>query len=124
MRIICSRNPSRRSRKLLNRKILESMVLAQPVAAQEQTEPATKKKKVNPYKIQQVKLRIERLEGQIQLHETRVAVLNQMLASEELYRDHQLFRSTMEEHDKLQHELEEYLAEWENLHSELDDLQN
>ncbi len=96
----------------------------QPVVEQGQTEPGIKKKKVNPYKIQQAKLRIERLEGQIQSHETRVAVLNQMLASEELYRDHQLFRSTMEEHDKLQHELEGYLAEWESLHSELDGLQN
>ncbi|MGD0099910.1 MAG: ABC-F family ATP-binding cassette domain-containing protein [Acidobacteriota bacterium] len=96
----------------------------QPVVAQEQTDPGIKKKKVNPFKIQQIKLRIERLEGQIQLHETRVAVLNQMLASEELYRDHQLFRSTMEEHDKLQHELEGYLEEWENLHSALDALQN
>jgi hypothetical protein len=47
-----------------------------------------------------------------------------MLASEELYRDHQLFRSTMEEHDKLQHELVGYLEEWENLHSALDALQN
>jgi len=96
----------------------------QPVVAQEQADPGIKKKKVNPFKVQQMKLRIERLEGQIQLHETRVAVLNQMLASEELYRDHQLFRSTMEEHDKLQHELEGYLAEWENLHSALDALQN
>jgi ATP-binding cassette subfamily F protein 3 len=96
----------------------------QPVVAQEQADPGIKKKKVNPFKVQQMKLRIERLEGQIQLHETRVAVLNQMLASEELYRDHQLFRSTMEEHDKLQHELEGYLEEWENLHSALDALQN
>ena len=83
-----------------------------------------KKKKVNPYKIQQAKLQIERLEGQIQSHETRVAVLNQMLASEELYRDHQLFRSTMEEHDKLQQELEGFLAEWERLHSDFEALQN
>jgi ATP-binding cassette subfamily F protein 3 len=81
--------------------------------------PPTRKRRVNPYKIQQVKLQIERLEGQIQSHETRVAVLNQMLASEELYRDHQLFRSTMEEHDKLQQELEQYLEKWESLHLEL-----
>jgi ATP-binding cassette subfamily F protein 3 len=86
--------------------------------------PASKKKKVNPYKIQQIRLQIERLEGQIQSHETRVAVLNQMLASEELYRDHQLFRSTMEEHDKLQHELEGFLAEWEKQHADLNALQN
>jgi ATP-binding cassette subfamily F protein 3 len=83
-----------------------------------------RKKKVNPYKIQQVKLQIEQLEGKIQVHETRVAVLNTMLASEELYRDHQLFRSTMDEHNKLQQELDQYLAEWEILHSELDALQS
>jgi ATP-binding cassette, subfamily F, member 3 len=83
-----------------------------------------RKKKVNPYKIQQAKLQIEQLEGKIQVHETRVAVLNQMLASEELYRDHQLFRSTMDEHNRLQQELDQYLAEWETLHSELDSLQS
>jgi ATP-binding cassette, subfamily F, member 3 len=86
--------------------------------------PAARKKKVNPFKIQQAKAQIEKLEGQIQSHETRVAVLNQMLASEELYRDHHLFRSTMEEHDKLQKELEGYLAQWEDLNSELESLQN
>jgi ATP-binding cassette subfamily F protein 3 len=85
-------------------------------------QPPAKRKKVNPYKVQQVELRIQQLEGQIQSHETRVAVLNQMLASEELYRDHQLFRSTMEEHDKLQQELEGYLAEWEKLNADLDGL--
>ena len=84
---------------------------------------SVKKKRVNPYKVQQFKLQIERLEGQIQSHETRVAVLNQMLSSEELYRDHQLFRSTMEEHDKLQRELDGYLAEWEKLHADLESLQ-
>jgi chromosome segregation ATPase len=89
-----------------------------------QSAQTAKKKKVNPFKIQQAKAQIEKLEGQIQLHETRVAVLNQMLASEELYRDHQLFRSTMEEHDNLQKELEGYLAQWENLNAELESLQN
>jgi ATP-binding cassette, subfamily F, member 3 len=84
---------------------------------------SVKKKRVNPYKVQQFKLQIERLEGQIQSHETRVAVLDQMLSSEELYRDHQLFRSTMEEHDKLQRELDGYLAEWEKLHADLESLQ-
>jgi ATP-binding cassette, subfamily F, member 3 len=86
-------------------------------------QPSVKKKRVNPYKVQQLELQIERLEGQIQLHETRVAVLNQMLSSEELYRDHQLFRSTMEEHDNLQRELDGFLAEWEKLHADLDSLQ-
>jgi ATP-binding cassette subfamily F protein 3 len=94
---------------------------SEPEMADAQT--SVKKKRVNPYKVQQFKLQIERLEGQIQLHETRVAVLNQMLSSEELYRDHQLFRSTMEEHDKLQRELDGYLAEWEKLHADLDSLQ-
>ena len=84
---------------------------------------AARKKKVNPYRIQQAKLQIEQLEGKIQLHETRIAVLNQMLASEELYRDHQLFRATMEEHEKLQRELDQYLEEWERLHAGLDALQ-
>jgi ATP-binding cassette, subfamily F, member 3 len=86
--------------------------------------PAAKKKRINPYKIQQVKLKIEQLEGQIQSHEIRIEVLTQTLASEALYRDHQLFRSTMDEHDKLQRELEGYLAEWEKLQAELDALKN
>jgi ATP-binding cassette, subfamily F, member 3 len=87
-------------------------------------EPPARKKRVNPYKIQQVQLQIERFEGQINSHETRIAVLNQMLASEELYRDHQLFRSTMEEHDKLQRELDEYIKEWERVQLELESMQS
>ena len=83
-------------------------------------QPDARKKKVNPIRIQQMKERIEKLEEQIHLHETRIAVLNQMLASEELYRDHQLFRSTMQEHDDLQAELIRYMDQWETLHSELD----
>ncbi|MEJ2244648.1 MAG: ATP-binding cassette domain-containing protein [Acidobacteriota bacterium] len=82
-----------------------------------------RKKKVNPIKIQQMKDKIGKLEAQIHLHETRVAVLNQMLASEELYRDHQLFRSTMQEHDHLQAELIRLMAQWENLNTELDAMQ-
>jgi ATP-binding cassette subfamily F protein 3 len=81
------------------------------------------RRKVNPIKIQQMKERVEKIEEQIHLHETRIAVLNQMLASEELYRDHQLFRSTMQEHDDLQAELIRFMAQWENLHSELEALQ-
>ncbi|MCL2878546.1 MAG: ATP-binding cassette domain-containing protein, partial [Acidobacteria bacterium] len=66
---------------------------AETAAAQTAAPPAEiRKKKVNPYKIKQLTDQIEKLEGQIHLHETRIAVLNQMLASEELYRDHQLFR--------------------------------
>jgi chromosome segregation ATPase len=83
-----------------------------------------KKKKVNPYKIRKIKDQIEQLEGQIQLHETRIAVLTQLLASEELYRDHQLFRSTMEEHDRLQGELTQLMEQWEMLNSEIQSLQS
>jgi len=97
---------------------------SQPETEPAEAPPSLKKKKVNPYIIQQVKLQIEKMEGQIQSHETRVAVLNQMLASEELYRDHQLFRTAMEEHDKLQKELEGYMAQWEDLNSELESLQS
>jgi ATP-binding cassette, subfamily F, member 3 len=79
-----------------------------------------KKKKTNPIKIQQVKTQIEQIEGQIQLLETRIEVLNEMLASEALYRDHQLFRSTMDEHDRLQEELNRFMEKWEQLHSELE----
>jgi hypothetical protein len=42
-----------------------------------------------------------------------------MLASEELYRDYALFRSTMEEHGRLEQELAQYMAEWEKLQGEL-----
>jgi ATP-binding cassette, subfamily F, member 3 len=79
-----------------------------------------KKKRTNPIKIQQMKDQIEQVEGKIQLHETRIAVLNEMLASESLYRDHQLFRTTMDEHDRLQQELNAFMAKWEQLHSELE----
>jgi len=79
---------------------------------------------VNPYKIQQIKDQIEQLEGEIQLRETRIAVLTKLLASEELYRDHQLFRSTMEEHDRLQTELTQRMQQWERLNSEMEALRN
>jgi ATP-binding cassette subfamily F protein 3 len=82
-----------------------------------------RKKKVNPIKIRQMKERIGKLEEHIHLHETRVAVLNRMLASEELYRDHQLFRSTMQEHDRLQAELTRLMAQWEGLNAELEAMQ-
>ena len=83
-----------------------------------------RKKKVNPYKLQKIREQIEEVEGQIQLHETRIGVLTHMLASEELYRDHQLFRTTMEEHDRLQQDLNRCMARWEELHAELETLQN
>src|SRR5207247_2179367 len=71
-------------------------------AAQKQEEPAAKgapapaevqdaqrsKKKVNPFKIQKLTGQIEEIEGNIQAHETRIAVLAQMLSTEELYRDY------------------------------------
>jgi ATP-binding cassette subfamily F protein 3 len=82
-----------------------------------------RKKKVNPYRIQALTQKIESLESAIQSHETRVAVLSRMLASEELYRDYTLFRSTMEEHDRLQEELQAYMEDWEKLQSELSSLQ-
>jgi ATP-binding cassette subfamily F protein 3 len=85
---------------------------------------ASRKRKANPYKIRQKKEQIERLEGRIEMHETRVAVLTQLLASEELYRDHQLFRSTMEEHERLQAELGRYLEQWERLQEEIEDLED
>jgi ATP-binding cassette, subfamily F, member 3 len=84
-----------------------------------ETEQGLRKKKVNPYRIRQVQEQIEKVEGQIQLCETRIAVLTQLLATEELYRDHQLFRTTMEEHEQLQRELGQCMAQWERLHSEL-----
>ncbi len=83
-----------------------------------------RKKRVNPFKIRQKQEQIERLEGQIQSHETRIAVLTQLLSTEELYRDHQLFRATMEEHDRLQAELNQYMEQWETLHSEMEALQS
>lgn len=81
------------------------------------------RKKVNPYKIKLLMEKIEQVEAAIHTHETRVAVLSQMLASEKLYRDYSLFRSTMDEHDRLQDELAQLLEEWEKLQSELVTLQ-
>jgi len=96
---------------------------AAPAAASAAAPPEeARKKKVNPYRIKQITDQIEKLEGQISLSETRVAVLNQMLASEELYRDHQLFRATMDEHDRLEKELGVSMAEWERLNADLETL--
>jgi ATP-binding cassette subfamily F protein 3 len=97
---------------------------SQPRADEPDAPPGPRKRKVNPYKIRQIKEQIEQIEGQIQLHETRIAVLTHLLASEELYRDHQLFRATMEEHDQLQQALSQYMDQWEKLHAELADLQS
>jgi ATP-binding cassette, subfamily F, member 3 len=78
-----------------------------------------KKKRANPIKIRQLNEKIEEVESRIHLHETRIAVLAKMLSSEELYRDYQLFRATMEDHDKLREELARLMEEWENLQNEL-----
>ena len=82
------------------------------------------KKKVNPYKIQQLTEKIEKVESSIHTHEARVAALAQMLASEDLYRDYTLFRATMEEHEQLQEELTRFMQEWESLQAELMQLTN
>jgi ATP-binding cassette subfamily F protein 3 len=82
------------------------------------------KKKVNPYKIRQMSAKIEEVESAIHTHEARIAALAQMLASEDLYRDYQLFRTTMDEHDRLQQELDQYLKDWEKLQTELNALQS
>ncbi|HSW37939.1 MAG TPA: ABC-F family ATP-binding cassette domain-containing protein [Acidobacteriota bacterium] len=86
----------------------------------EAASPAARKNKVNPLKIRQVNGQIQELEGVIHSHEIRIEVLNRLLAGEELYRDHQLFRTTMEEHDRLQAELARMLSRWEKLHLDLD----
>ncbi len=84
----------------------------------------SKKKKVNPYRIQALTGKIDAVESEIHTHETRIAVLAQMLASENLYRDYTLFRSTMEEHDRLQEELTSLMTRWEALQTELAALQS
>ena len=82
------------------------------------------RRKANPYKIQELTGQIAALESNIQTHETRIAVLAQMLSTEELYRDYTLFRETMEEHGRLQHELERFMAEWERLQNRLNSLKS
>ncbi len=99
-----------------------AIVVAKSDAPQAQERP--RKRKVNPYKIRQLTDRIEEVEASIHLHETRIDVLAKMLASEDLYRDYQLFRTTMDEHDKLQVELNHFLEEWEKLQTELSALQS
>ena len=69
-----------------------------------------------------MRAQVEKIEEQIHLHETRIEVMNRMLATEELYRDHQLFRSTMQEHEDLQAELTRLMGQWEKLQQELEDL--
>jgi ATP-binding cassette subfamily F protein 3 len=89
----------------------------------EESPGRNRKKKVNPYKIQALAEQIGAVESEIHTHETRVAVLAQMLATEDLYRDYTLFRSTMDEHDRLQAELNSLMERWEKLQAELSALQ-
>jgi hypothetical protein len=77
------------------------------------------RKKANPMRLQALEGKIGEIESTIQVHETRIAVLSERLASEELYRDYPLFRVTMEEHDLLKDELEAMMATWERLQAEL-----
>ena len=100
-----------------------SSVEAAPESLREELEPApVKRRRVNPYKIREVEEQIGALEGEIDSHETRIAVLSQMLASEELYKDYTLFRSTMDEHERLQAELAEMMRKWESLQATLQEL--
>jgi ATP-binding cassette subfamily F protein 3 len=88
----------------------------------EKSEPDSgraRKKKANPYKIQALTAKINEVEAAIQTHETRIAVLSRMLASEDLYRDYTLFRATMDEHEHLQQELSELMEQWEKFQTEL-----
>jgi ATP-binding cassette, subfamily F, member 3 len=80
------------------------------------------KKRANPIKIQQLNEKIAGIESEIHQRETRIAVLAQMLATETLYRDYQLFRATMEEHDTLREELTRFMEEWERLQTQLAEL--
>jgi ATP-binding cassette subfamily F protein 3 len=82
------------------------------------------RRKVNPYKIQELASKIAEVESVIQTHETRIAVLARMLSTEELYRDYTLFRETMDDHDRLRKELEDHMAEWERLQTEMSLLQS
>jgi ATP-binding cassette subfamily F protein 3 len=92
-------------------------------AAEAPARGASAKKKVNPQKVQALAGKIEEVESTIHGHEARIATLGRILASEELYRDYPLFRTTMEEHDRLQVELARLLERWEKLQSDLAQLQ-
>jgi len=83
-----------------------------------------KKRKVNPYRIQQITAQIEQIERQIQAHEERMGELAKMLASGVLYRDPQRLRSILDEHNRLQAELNQLMAGWEQLQSALEALKN
>jgi ATP-binding cassette subfamily F protein 3 len=82
------------------------------------------RRKVNPIRIQQLTEKIDGVEAAIHTHETRIAALAQLLATESLYRDYILFRTTMDEHARLQEELASFMEEWEKLQSELAHMQD
>ncbi len=111
----------------LAKKKVEAEAVGAPAATPAAEEPSkrepeaarSKKKKVNPFRIQALTAKIRDVESRIQTHETRIAALGKMLASEELYRDYTLFRTTMDEHDHLQRELSALMEEWEKLQNEL-----
>jgi len=103
----------------------ESSIESQPAAETAQPDGVrAKKRRTNPYKIQAVAEKIGAVEAEIQTYETRIAVLAQMLSTEDLYKDYTLFRSTMEEHDRLQDELASLMGRWEKLQIELAALQS
>ena len=95
-----------------------------PLEAADADASKFKKKRANPYKIRALTDKISGVESDIHTLETRIAVLARMLASEDLYRDYTLFRSTMEEHDRLQGELAGMMEQWERLQSDLAALQS
>jgi len=117
-------------KKKIEQEALESASIEKPAAGSSDEaqnsasdlQEHAKKKRTNPIKIRQLNEKIEEVESKIHLHETRIAVLAQMLSSEELYRDYQLFRATMEDHDKLREELAHFMEEWEKLQTELAEL--
>lgn len=96
-------------------------VSAEPSRCASDAAPARARvrRKVNPYRIKELTGRIAEVESAIETHETRIAVLARMLSSEELYRDYTLFKETLAEHERLQRELQQYMAEWERLQGEL-----
>jgi ATP-binding cassette subfamily F protein 3 len=113
----------------LVRKKSEAGAAGTPSAPHEETgtpaaadEAPAKRKRVNPLRVRELQSRIAELEGEISTHETRVAVLARMLSSEDLYKDYTLFRSTMDEHDRLQAELAEKMARWEQMQAELESI--
>src|SRR5262249_9794936 len=80
------------------------------------------KRKANPFRVRTLETQIAEIEDRIAGHETQIATLSQRLASEDLYRDYPLFRTTLDEHDRLEEELKDLLQRWEKLQDELANL--